>query len=183
MSLGVVICKNHVAKPLDSFNKCRNFFLLIWETFFCRNLKNYSMTILSWCNVETASNLCILGLSCSKVARFEHGFIPKTFPGLHFLFSWGLIWLILFWTICLWNKFEEKAQCVSELKLFMITSEKDLENGWEQKCQGKASWGQSQLVYKWRGQTWLEAMAWVCETLQKVSLRAPRLRFLQKVLD
>ena len=32
-----------------------------------------------------------------------------------FLFSGGLIWLIYFWTICPWNKFEEKAQCESLL--------------------------------------------------------------------
>ncbi len=29
----------------------------------------------------------VLALYCSKVARFEGGFIPKTFHGLHFLFS------------------------------------------------------------------------------------------------
>ena len=54
--LGVVICKNHVAKPLDSFNKCRKFLFLSRETFFCRNLKNYSMSFLGWCNVEITSH-------------------------------------------------------------------------------------------------------------------------------
>ena len=38
-------------------------------------------------------------------------FIPKTFQGLHSLFSRSLIWRIAIRTICLWNKFEEKAQC------------------------------------------------------------------------
>ena len=41
--LGVVICKNHVARPLHSFNKCRKFLLSCQETFFCRNLKNVGM--------------------------------------------------------------------------------------------------------------------------------------------
>jgi hypothetical protein len=54
-----------VAKPLNSFNKCRKFILISLETF----------------------------------------------PGLHFLFSGGLIWSMYFWTICQQNKFEEKAQC------------------------------------------------------------------------
>jgi hypothetical protein len=30
------------------------------------------------------------------------------------LFSESLSWKIATWTICLWNKFEEKAQCVAE---------------------------------------------------------------------
>ena len=37
--LGVVFCKNHVGRPLHSFNKCRKFLLSSLETFFCRNLK------------------------------------------------------------------------------------------------------------------------------------------------
>ena len=56
-----------------------------WETFFCRSLKNYSMSFLGWCNDETASH--------------------------PFLFSGGLIWSMYFWTIWPWNKFEEKVQC------------------------------------------------------------------------
>ena len=47
--------------------------------------------------------LDIWGLSCSK------GFISKAFQELHFLFSWETG----FWVICRWNKFEEKAQCVT----------------------------------------------------------------------
>ena len=38
-TLGVVICKYHVKRPLYSFNKCRKFILSSLETFFCRNLK------------------------------------------------------------------------------------------------------------------------------------------------
>ena len=53
--LGVVIFKNHVAKPLDSFNKCRKIILSCRETFFCRNLKNVGMSFLGRCNVETVS--------------------------------------------------------------------------------------------------------------------------------
>ena len=35
----VVSCKNHVGRPLHSFNKCRKFLLSSLESFFCRNLK------------------------------------------------------------------------------------------------------------------------------------------------
>ena len=54
--LGVVFAKNHVANPLDSFNKCRKFLLSSQETFICRNLKKYRMSFLSQCNVEAASH-------------------------------------------------------------------------------------------------------------------------------
>ena len=47
--LGVVICKNYVARPLHSFNKCRKSLLSSLETFFCRNLKNVRMSF--WVNV------------------------------------------------------------------------------------------------------------------------------------
>ena len=69
--LGVVICKNHVARPLLSFNKCRKSLLSSLETFFCRNLKNVGMSFLGRCNVETVSLPGFQGLSCSKVAGFE----------------------------------------------------------------------------------------------------------------
>ena len=36
----VVICKNNVAKPLDSFNEFRRFILSSWENFSSWNLKN-----------------------------------------------------------------------------------------------------------------------------------------------
>ena len=55
ITLGVVICGNHVAKPLDSFNKCRKFLLPSQETFFCRNLKNDRLSFSGQCNVETNS--------------------------------------------------------------------------------------------------------------------------------
>ena len=48
--LGVIICKNHVAKP-----KCRKIILSCRETFFCRNLKNDRMSFCGQCNVDTAS--------------------------------------------------------------------------------------------------------------------------------
>jgi hypothetical protein len=34
ITLGVLICKNHIAKPLDSFKECRRFLLSSQETFF-----------------------------------------------------------------------------------------------------------------------------------------------------
>ena len=84
--LGVVICKNHVAKPLDSFNKCRKIILSCRETFFGRNLKNARMSFLGRCNVETASCPGLQGLSCSKVAGFEGGFMHQLFKGYIFCF-------------------------------------------------------------------------------------------------
>ena len=48
-TLGVVICKNHVVRPLHSFNKCRKFLLSSLETFFCRNLENVGMSF--WADV------------------------------------------------------------------------------------------------------------------------------------
>ena len=45
-------------------------------------------------------------------------FVPKTFQGLHFLFSGPLRWSIYIWAICPWNKFDEKAQCEFGLHYF-----------------------------------------------------------------
>ena len=75
--LGVVTFKSHVAKPIDSFNKCRKIIFLCRETFFCRILKNARMSFLGQCNVETASYPGLQGLSCSKVAGFEGVLIIK----------------------------------------------------------------------------------------------------------
>ena len=53
-------------------------------------------------------------------------FFPKTFQGLHFLSSVLLSWRIAIWTICSWNKIEEKAQCDSEqdqYKLFLRSAQ------------------------------------------------------------
>ena len=82
--LGVAICKNHVGRPLHSFNKCRKFLLSSLETFFCRNLKNGRMSFLGRCNVETVSRPGFQGLSCSKVAGFEGGVFQKLLKGIHF---------------------------------------------------------------------------------------------------
>ena len=46
-----------------------------------------------------------------KSRRVWGWFVPKTFQGLHFLFSGSLSWSIYIWAICPWNKFDEKAQC------------------------------------------------------------------------
>merc|ERR1712218_330860 len=43
-TLGVVICKNHVVRPLHSLNKYRKFLFSSLETFFCRNLENIRMS-------------------------------------------------------------------------------------------------------------------------------------------
>ena len=84
--LGVVTCKNHVTKPLDSFNKCREIILQCRETFFCRNLKNDRMSNLGQLNVETALCLVLQGLSCSKVAGYEDGLFIKFSRATFFVF-------------------------------------------------------------------------------------------------
>ena len=48
-TLGVVICKNHVVRPLHSFKKHRKFLFSNLETFFCRNLENVKCHF--WANV------------------------------------------------------------------------------------------------------------------------------------
>ena len=49
---GVVICKNHVVRPLHLFKKYKKFLFSSLETFFCRNLENVGMSFLGQCNVE-----------------------------------------------------------------------------------------------------------------------------------
>ena len=80
-TLWLVICKNHVGKPLNAFKKCRKFLLSSLETFFCRNLKNVGISFLGRCNVETVSHPSLQGLSCSKVAGFKGGLFQKLFKG------------------------------------------------------------------------------------------------------
>ena len=65
-TLGVVICKNHVVRPLHSFNKYRKILFSSMETFFCRNLENVGMSFLGQCNVEIVPVPGFQGLSCSK---------------------------------------------------------------------------------------------------------------------
>ena len=83
-TLGVVICKNHVVRPLHSFNKYRKFLFSSLETFFCRNLENVGMSFLGQCNVEIVSCPGFQGLSCSKTAGFEGGLFQKNFNGYIF---------------------------------------------------------------------------------------------------
>ena len=93
---GVVICKNHVARPLHSFNKCREPLVSSLETFFCRNLKNVGMSFLGRCNVETVSPPGFQGLSCSKVQGFEGGLFQKLFKGYIFCFLGHLVGRYIF---------------------------------------------------------------------------------------
>ena len=65
-TLGVVICKNHMVRPLHSFNKYRKILFSSMETFFCRNLENVGMSFLGQCNVEIVPVPGFQGLSCSK---------------------------------------------------------------------------------------------------------------------
>ena len=83
---GLVICKHHVKRPLNSFNKCRKFLLSSLETFFCRNLKNVGMSFLVQCIVETVSHPGFQGLSCSKVQGFEGDLFQTLFKGYIFCF-------------------------------------------------------------------------------------------------
>ena len=59
----------------------------------------------------------LLGPLLLKCCRVWGWFLPKTFQGLHFLFSGSLSWSIYIWAICPWNKFDEKAQCGTALIL------------------------------------------------------------------
>ena len=93
---GVVICKNHVARPLYSFNKGRKSLLSSLETFFCRNLKNVGMSFLGRCNVETVSPPGFQGLSCPKVQGFEGGSYQKLFKGYIFYFLGHLVGRYIF---------------------------------------------------------------------------------------
>ena len=52
INLGVVIWKNHVVRPLHSFNKNRKILFSSMETFFCKNLENVGMSFLGQRNVE-----------------------------------------------------------------------------------------------------------------------------------
>ena len=85
-TLGVVICKNNVVRPLQSFNKYRKFLFSSLESFFCRNLENVGMSFLGQCNVEIVSCPGFQGLSCSKTAGFEGGLFQKIFIGYIFVF-------------------------------------------------------------------------------------------------
>ena len=71
-TLGVVICKNHVVRPLHSFNKYRKILFSSMETFFCRNLENVGMSFLGQCNVEIVPVPGFQGLlSCSKTVGWR----------------------------------------------------------------------------------------------------------------
>ena len=59
---------------------------MIFANFFLQKFEKLQNVIFGLMNVETASHQDTQGLSCSKVARFEGGFIPKTFQVLQFLF-------------------------------------------------------------------------------------------------
>ena len=71
-----------------------------------------------WDLKKAFSNLEIEGQG-RGIKRVWGWFVPKNFQGLHFLFSESLSWRIAIWTICPWNKIEEKAQCDPVLKIFM----------------------------------------------------------------
>ena len=94
--LGVVICKNHVARLLHSFNKCRKPLLSSLETFSCRNLRNIGMSFLGQCSVDTVSPPSFQGLSCSKVQGFEGGLFQKLFKGYIFCFLGHLVGRYIF---------------------------------------------------------------------------------------
>ena len=70
-TLGVLICKDHVVRPLHSFNKYRKFLFSSLVTFFCRNLKNERMSFLSPCNAEIVPVPGFQGLSCSKTVGWR----------------------------------------------------------------------------------------------------------------
>ena len=94
-TLGVVICKNHVVRPLHSFNKYRKILFSSLEPFFCRNLENVGMSCLGQCNVEIVPFPGFQGLSCSKTAGFESGLFQK-FSMATFSLSGSVTWWTAF---------------------------------------------------------------------------------------
>ena len=85
------------------FIKPGNFFLQKFEK--CLNVIFGSM----WCWNSLPSGL--LGPLLLKSGRIWGWFFPKTFQGLHVLFSGSLSWSMNIWAIYPRNKFDEKAQC------------------------------------------------------------------------
>ena len=61
-----------------------------------------------------------LGPLLLKIWGIWGWFYSKNFSRATFLFPGSLSWLICFWVICLWNKFEERAQCEPELKSWLL---------------------------------------------------------------
>ncbi len=92
----IKMCRSLFVKPgtfcLQKFEKCRN---VNFVQMYCWN--------------SLASRL--LGPLLLKSGRVWGWFVPKTFQGIHFLFSGPLKWSIDIGAMCLWNKFDEKAQC------------------------------------------------------------------------
>ena len=110
--MGVVICKNHVVRPLHLFNKYRKILFSSLETFFCRNLENVGMSFLGQCNVEINSpSSRLLGPLLLKNHGLEGSLFQKIINGYIFYFLGQLFGGQLFWVICPWNEFEETKQC------------------------------------------------------------------------
>ena len=85
---GVVIFKNHVARPLHSFNKCREPLVSSLETFFCRNLKNVGMSFLA--NVMLRQSR--VQASRASPAQKSQGLrvvLSKNFSGATFFVFWA----------------------------------------------------------------------------------------------
>ena len=90
-TLGVVICKNHVARPLHSFNRCRKFHLLSLETFFCRNLKNAGMSFLANVMLRQSHVRASRASPAQESKGFEGGLYQKLFKGYIFCFLSHLV--------------------------------------------------------------------------------------------
>ena len=94
-TLGVVICKNCVVRPLNSFSKYRKFHFSSLKPFFCRNLEHVGMSFLGQCNVEIVSYPGFQGLYCSKTAGLEGGLFQKNINGYIF-YPGSVIWWTAF---------------------------------------------------------------------------------------
>ena len=84
---GVKFAKNHVARPLLSFNKCRKSLLSSLEFFFCRNLKNFGISF--WANVMLRqSRLQASRASPAQKSRGLRVVLSKKFSRTTFFVFW-----------------------------------------------------------------------------------------------
>ena len=97
--------QNYTKKCRSFFVKPRNFFLQKFEK--CQNVIFGPMYC--WDSLMFRP----LGLLLIKSSGFEGGLFIN-FSRAPFLFSCPLRGSICIWDICPWNKFDEKAQCVTE---------------------------------------------------------------------
>ena len=83
---------------------------------FCQDRKLFSEEIWKMTKCHFWTDVMLRRLirefrASQKMLGLRVVFLPNFFQVLYFISPVELIWLIGFWVICPWNKFEEKAQC------------------------------------------------------------------------